>query len=64
MKASCLNCSRLARCTETDPDKVRSNYYCDNWEPSTEETLQARLQVITDFGDQGLASILSTDSKP
>lgn len=64
MKAECLNCAKLAKCTETDAEKVLGNYFCDNWEASTEEVLQARMQVINDFGNQGLDSILSTDNKP
>lgn len=64
MRAACMNCVKVSKCTETDVAKLRNGYFCDNWEAASREVVWAREQVVKDLGDQGLVSILKTNNKP
>ena len=59
----CLNCELMGDCAETDAQKTRENYYCERWKAAPNAVVAARGQILQDFGDQGLQSILTTKPK-
>ena len=64
MLRECVTCRFIANCATVDPDKVLAHYVCPNYqEVETQAEVQARCNVITKFGRQGLVILLSLDKE-
>lgn len=59
----CLNCKMIGNCSDTSAEKATLKYFCPKWEPAEEAVVQARNQMLLDFREQGLQSILTTKNK-
>lgn len=59
----CLNCDRMGDCTETSEERALQKYSCDRWAPAQNAVVAARNQIMQDYGNQGLQSILTTKPK-
>ena len=59
----CLNCELVGDCSETNAERAKQKYCCERWTAAPNAVVQARNQILLEFGDQGLQSILTTKPK-
>lgn len=57
----CLNCRHLGRCKDTDLQKVKTEYHCDQWDAAEPEIITARNHIIRLYGEEGIKSITNTE---
>lgn len=59
LRGECLACSKISSCTETSVEKAKSGYTCPLFEEVPEAVDQARFDIIKQFGDGAIHSILN-----
>jgi hypothetical protein len=63
MAPECVACEKLGRCEFTDATKILSHFVCADYkEVSSRAILDARCEVINNFGDAGLKAIVSPNA--
>lgn len=59
MNPECVTCRHLSRCATVTPDLILNHYVCSQWTGVREVEVQARCDVINQFGFSGLQSLIA-----
>jgi len=49
-KKTCASCDRLKECGQVTEEMIRAGERCDIWSPAPDAELQARRDIVGDFG--------------
>lgn len=59
----CVTCFHLGSCPDTDPTKVFTHFVCIRYkEVLGPEIVQARCDVVNQYGEAGLRALVSPDN--
>lgn len=65
MRGDCLSCARLQKCTETNVERVLTDYTCSSYDPVKEPVYWARAHMMEKFGDVlAVEAILDRPDEP
>lgn len=60
MNRECVTCRHVGQCATVTAQKIIEHYVCHNYEEEvSQQIIQARCDVITKYGGEGLEAIIS-----